>query len=1654
MPVANIIFPFVPKNNPSAESDFTAEFFSNVTNYSITISNKSEGFIIPPTSTLKIVIDDLTSSSGNMASINIPVKKCLNSNQANNQIMFDIIPAISETNNLLLGDTLIGVGFTSMEVKAINTFHANVSTTGNSIECFLIHGNTYVVKLVLSVNGVTYVNPQTNRPTFTYNNFAPDFNVNLPTNILSVFNVTQAQGSTDFIVSGLDISNIDNTPGTKLFSDLPQTMTITFDELDPDNSNTEETYEAVLNMDANGDGIVNYLSSTMTPYDLTTQYAFSPNNNSGVYIIQTPLIQGGFKKNCGYITSCNATFGNNVTINPYTKRGAVAWNMKPAILNKVSCYDATPLVGTLPSTSTQQLITVTLKSTDPENSSMAFWGYYKPNTVDFVLTATIDTVQQTFTSTKPYLSVDAITNMDKPYSIKLKDMVPAGSYVLSNGIVYTLNVVIHWVTAPLLGGVPNPIWPVGISRTSAIWAGSEVIFDQNLAILTELQKYNAWEALAKDNSELITDSMPERGVILSFTKNDLFNINDPDNLDVDSTKFHVQYSLSAFGVEPLESDWTDVTRGGIAQASGAESETAASIRQGAAAAFAAYSPSTTLSGGLFPLPSPPVPAVLGSEQPPLYVYVPNVGGIFNESLTLVVNFRVSIKTSQAKYLPNESNFTPPGSLYIVNKPDVYSWAVPSNAVLEPFMDFDSNYLVLPMDNSDSNSFYYKQAHVSWTSNDATNPAPALIGEGQFPSFNVLLGQTVSYKVIYEYYDPNSLVAYATLLGKQSGIYSAVCKGLPELDDYAVTNNNNGYIYDNANNELVFDLHMASASVDRRIDGVDLFLKMTGLADLPLNTYYASTYVSGKQTVALSPLLSAAQLSLTYGSEYTLVFKPFRDRHVSSALDDISSSENEKYGLEPSWFPYVFEYISPATENTVVGYSWTVNSTYDHEPYMLFGSQLQLIIPMNTTQTPNYKDATIEWVNNGPIGVGVDNTSHNVTGNLPAFNVVAGTVITYNVTYNYYALDGSVISGAPSNNFEAVCKNSPINTDYTVSDFAYKTFNNNSNVGGSSNVSFKLAENVSSVNRLDGVDVYFQASGTPAVPKILMERYRISELSDTVTKTLKLVNPAGSDGKTYILRLVVDSNGNPVLDVNSNHTYFQTSYVWQNKRAGVVSFVAFRDRRVVTQSLYTEHNASINTPAPPANSTGTGNVFNIPVLKKPSLIANATYSSPAEATIVLLANGALAGASGSGDIINGNSGNNNPGSPDPTEAEENAWGGADGILLTSGIMGQNKYLVWKPTNEEDVIFNVMMNGVEQDVDASNAAPYASLICNGVTEYTVLLTNHCNIEGTIESSLPNTIVFSSARVVTSGMVVAVNNPSTNNSLSVSWLPPVIEGALVITSTKLTDDGTNVDVSISAVLKETSPKTYNISSLSLGHIMKLEMAVRARINYTVDSTLCSTYATRISRGYTTEYAISTIPSVSLSSATSTVLIQGATSSPSLLLNLDAKGLEAEGFISLVVILTQDGTPIKPGGIEVLLQFPASPSSQPFSFVNTVGTSTGNLVAGTPYSASPLNDSPTGLSNSAVGPYTLTIGSQPSGNTTTPNPNPNGFSLSSLTFPSSSGFITDPANLVNIMAILTSRRGTDIMVGSFEYLMPPVASAISITSSGGNYYVNFTLS
>jgi hypothetical protein len=563
---------------------------------------------------------------------------------------------------------------------------------------------------------------------------------------------------------------------------------------------------------------------------------------------------------------------------------------------------------------------------------------------------------------------------------------------------------------------------------------------------------------------------------------------------------------------------------------------------------------------------------------------------------------------------------------------------------------------------------------------------------------------------------------------------------------------------------------------------------------------------------------------------------------------------------------------------------------------------------------------------------------------------------------------------------------PTNADYTISlvsnlnestptlhgngHISYNTINDNSK----KSIMFNIDFNQLSTDRIDGVHVYFTSTDS-SIASMQIDSYLVAQAGN---KEISLDN---------------------ISD-------------WNDYHSATITFVPFRDTRVLSAVAQTENNAD-------GAVTSAYHIWNVPVLSQPS-------------------------EGGSNIVLNGGiiSGYVNGGYITSVELTEDTTQDFDYKVTLSGYVDGNGNLINIPTTGSGLLT------AELPISKTSIANYTVVI-------TKIFKGHSSDEDTIE--------FSSSIVDPSAMEISVLVPSGVSSLNVSWVNESVTGDAIIVSRYMIDTVSSsplVAYSVGATRIEQSPKVYTLSALgsnfSIGKTLNLVMSVSAKVSYTFNSSNVADGSSPVVlvNGPSKQYTVSTVPNVSLSSATSTVLIQGATLSPSLLLNLDAKGLEAEGFISLVLVLTQDGTDSKPSGSEVLLQFPASPSSYPFSFLNNVGTSSGNLVAGTPYNATPLTEAPTGLSNSTATPYVLTIGSQPSGNSTPPNPNPNGFSLSSLTFPENSGFETDPANLVNIMAILTSRRGTDIMVGSFEYVMPPVASAVSITSNNGNHYINFTLS
>jgi len=351
---------------------------------------------------------------------------------------------------------------------------------------------------------------------------------------------------------------------------------------------------------------------------------------------------------------------------------------------------------------------------------------------------------------------------------------------------------------------------------------------------------------------------------------------------------------------------------------------------------------------------------------------------------------------------------------------------------------------------------------------------------------------------------------------------------------------------------------------------------------------------------------------------------------------------------------------------------------------------------------------------------------------------------------------------------------------------------------------------------------------------------------------------------------------------------------------------------------------------------------------------------------------------------------------------------------------------------------------------------------------------------EISEPDTIVFYTAKVDTSAMVVSVQNPSNSSSVTLSWNSPVFTGLSVTDDEPKSESASfanNVHThyiqyrtggfgnysrlgpSSDPIIENSSPKTYTLPpNTNLGTLYDFVMYVKAQVKFTLNGVVHSSKSLPFQVPLTSvttasQYRVSTIPSIGLPSNTP-VLISGE-DNPTLLLDLNAKGLEDEGFISVVVILTQDGTTNKPEGEQVLLVFPGSSSSS-FNFTNVLqgsgsGGADARLVGGESATSGPFD-----VDNSNVSThnnnYTLKIG-------TTKSDGRYGYSTLSMPSSINSGFVDSGSSLssdynpINYMVILTTRRGTDIKVGDFVYQSFPAVRDVTITTSNGQYFVNFSI-
>ena len=1133
---------------------------------------------------------------------------------------------------------------------------------------------------------------------------------------------------------------------------------------------------------------------------------------------------------------------------------------------------------------------------------------------------------------------------------------------------------------------------------------TSVTFSQNVAPVPSVTITNTYLLNTNDQPSVYPSAFnasPSVGVSGYFNKTAQFGPAYSKQLDVTTTKFRIEYKLNNSEV------WVPAMRAALTQRTLVNSVTEtiaqASARISRAASIGNPSPVVTTTDGEYA--NVVGTGIIGTSQNEMVFYIPQNQGdgnstAFTEDNT--INVRVTVVDTLNLWAPGESISTPtlasPSPLDIIKKISGYD---PTGAA-EPWNSEKNNSLLYVHVNG--NIVEVPKSQIKYSSN-------AIITE-LAQGWKVLNTEVGTNGAVAGALPKVNLYFYGNVVppANQTSSNSFKVSQINGMGPYAIINHNQG-----AKEYPFITVYTTPNGSNDKVPG---FYKS--------KLFYAPS-VSG-DTVAD---YSRVGLTLLYTGTDNPAFRPDipSDKRVKMDVSAGYSDTNGNYANELVNLVSL-QTSSNASTSQAGNFNFTLSETGLTTSTSLLSSLVMSFTKNLFVNIPVELKSSSESVK---VGYKYDSSHSYIyqTFNYPSTVVSLlvdpnqGTTLYYSVSYIVSGVQGlTVETDVPNRYF-------PVSSDYTITNSDYKTFN----TGGESSVSFDLTIAHPSTNRLDGVNVYF--TSPTATNGSGIEKTRIgSYVSSGSNKVITLLDASG------VILKVMDANGNIVNSIS----------VWGQYDLANISFEAFRDARVNSNTAPYSNISNVSDPVlsnfyveTGSQSTfGTSNsnpIWNVPVLKRPA--DDASGDNQYE-----LSGGVLDTTSGpSSNFITWPTVNDNNGLPFTYDLKLYKTI-LSPVLIADLNLGPNSYVL--------------------PIDPTNVAKYTieiTKVFNGDTSRP-------------EKSPTDTIVFNSIDVLTEFMYVEVVNPSTTSSVTISWIGPSF--ARPQSDNSMGDDNIftqyikyrtdpsnnyvrlNIDPSANTVENGTvvggvNVQQYNLPNQTLGTLYEFVMYIEAQVNFTVNGVVSLTESipqpvlltpvTQASR-----YRVSTIPSITLPHSTP-VLVQGS-SNPTLLLNLNATGLENEGFVSVVVILTQDGTASKPEGEQALLIFPDPNTTHPFSFPNTLpltgGAGAGDLrlAGGESATSAPKNVAPSVLSTQSNS-YTLTIG----------NTNSEGrYSLSTLTMPTTanSGFIATVP--INYMVILTTRRGTDIAVGEFTYITTlPAVQNVGITTSVVDgvtqYNVNFDI-
>lgn len=535
-----------------------------------------------------------------------------------------------------------------------------------------------------------------------------------------------------------------------------------------------------------------------------------------------------------------------------------------------------------------------------------------------------------------------------------------------------------------------------------------------------------------------------------------------------------------------------------------------------------------------------------------------------------------------------------------------------------------------------------------------------------------------------------------------------------------------------------------------------------------------------------------------------------------------------------------------------------------------GSNGVLEVPINnpTTDNNDYHFSSATFVSNATSSDVTELVSNNgvydLTVNNPSVRGV-GTTCVYKVYYTISDPNGSNINGPLSEQYSIKLKDEPTDDNFEITNYTYKTFNDD----GVSSFVFTVTFSDGEQTSIDGIRVYFFSDNND------------DEDANNINETLvKEVSRSGGDVQTITVTLQdapsTDStvtNGIKIKDINVS----LSANMWLNFRSGTIRFRPYYTAKVSSsdderiEMSGVDHEAVINhiPVIQPVDHESVSLVGGVIESYKSSVMEWTNDLSKYSAVTVITVTHELAVNSVS-ETANINSGSNS----------YNISLGTDPIDYTLSLT-----VKVVASSDGTQYFSVPVDLTFTSVSVDQI-PMTITVKRGSNHLTLK-----TIRGDYTSSNSNKLNVTKVELV--------NNPDGNSNQD-----PEKSVVAIIPCT-------STSAAIQPVGSEQSRNIYNISSFVLGTVLQLVYRVEAGVKYNVidysgfvptvnpknsEPLYLTLYATSL------PYRVASIPTIDIDSQY-TVKSSGNIGQMSINLSINAKGLNVEGLTGVVIVLAQEG-------------------------------------------------------------------------------------------------------------------------------------------------------